>query len=296
MWQELLTILRKLGNDYSVVAALGKEKHKALVGVDMKTLDRLVKREADMAASIKKTESARQELCLKIIKSYPSITPDMKMQEAYQLAGPLARELKSAHESLSLLVEQVKNQAEINNILELRAVIRELVRIAGEQDGFVIRIHAGENDSLRDNVANSIACVTEALARDNYERCRARGERKGDFRAIGDAQTPKLQTSRPSRRGGAGPGIRAGEGVGGRLEGNGATGAQQLVIEACGIAVGGIAVPHIGVSRVHARYDHAMTRSISVPLGGVLAVVDEKHFLVGGCLEYVALTSGAGGV
>ena len=53
---------------------------------------------------------------------------------------------------------------EINSILELRAVIRELVKIAGEHDGFVIRIHAGENDSLRDNVANSIACVTEALA------------------------------------------------------------------------------------------------------------------------------------
>ena len=53
---------------------------------------------------------------------------------------------------------------EINSILELRAVIRELVRIAGEQDGFVIRIHAGENDSLRNNVADSIACVAEALA------------------------------------------------------------------------------------------------------------------------------------
>ncbi|MCR5565817.1 MAG: adenosine deaminase [Clostridiales bacterium] len=53
---------------------------------------------------------------------------------------------------------------EINDILELRAVIRELVKIAAEQEGFVIRIHAGENDSLRDNVANSIACVTEALA------------------------------------------------------------------------------------------------------------------------------------
>jgi adenosine deaminase len=52
---------------------------------------------------------------------------------------------------------------EINDILELRAVIRELVRIAGEHPGFVIRIHAGENDSLRDNVANSIRCVAEAL-------------------------------------------------------------------------------------------------------------------------------------
>ncbi len=52
---------------------------------------------------------------------------------------------------------------EINDILELRSVIRELVRLAGEHPGFVIRIHAGENDSLRDNVANSIRCVAESL-------------------------------------------------------------------------------------------------------------------------------------
>ncbi len=53
---------------------------------------------------------------------------------------------------------------EINDILEMRGVIHELVRIAGEHPGFVIRIHAGENDSLRDNVANSIRCATESLA------------------------------------------------------------------------------------------------------------------------------------
>ncbi len=53
---------------------------------------------------------------------------------------------------------------EINDILELRGVIRELTAVAREHPGFVIRIHAGENDSLRDNVANSIRCVKEALA------------------------------------------------------------------------------------------------------------------------------------
>ena len=52
---------------------------------------------------------------------------------------------------------------EINDILELRGVIGELVAIANEHPGFVIRIHAGENDSLRGNVANSIRCVAEAL-------------------------------------------------------------------------------------------------------------------------------------
>ena len=53
---------------------------------------------------------------------------------------------------------------EINDILEMKSVIRELTEIAGEHDGFVIRVHAGENDSLRDNVANSIRCVAESLA------------------------------------------------------------------------------------------------------------------------------------
>lgn len=53
---------------------------------------------------------------------------------------------------------------EINDIQELRPVIQELVRIARETPGFVLRIHAGENDSLRDNVANSIRCVRESLA------------------------------------------------------------------------------------------------------------------------------------
>ena len=52
---------------------------------------------------------------------------------------------------------------EINDILELRGVIGELVHIAEKNAGFVIRIHAGENDSLRDNVANAIRCVKDAL-------------------------------------------------------------------------------------------------------------------------------------
>lgn len=55
---------------------------------------------------------------------------------------------------------------EINDILELRSMIREIAAVAGAHPGFVIRVHAGENDSLRDNVVNSIRCVEEALAPD----------------------------------------------------------------------------------------------------------------------------------
>ena len=53
---------------------------------------------------------------------------------------------------------------EINDISELSPVIKELVEYEVYEDkGFTIRIHAGENDSLRDNVLKSIQCVKEAV-------------------------------------------------------------------------------------------------------------------------------------
>lgn len=54
---------------------------------------------------------------------------------------------------------------EINDISDLQPAIKEIVKYVGEEDkDFTIRIHAGENDSLRDNVRKSILCVKESLA------------------------------------------------------------------------------------------------------------------------------------
>lgn len=53
---------------------------------------------------------------------------------------------------------------EINDICNFKQLIKELVEFAVEQDdGFTIRIHAGENDSLRSNVQKSIECILEAV-------------------------------------------------------------------------------------------------------------------------------------
>lgn len=53
---------------------------------------------------------------------------------------------------------------EINDISELQPAINEIVRYVVEEDnGFTIRIHAGENDSLRDNVEKSIDCIKASL-------------------------------------------------------------------------------------------------------------------------------------
>ena len=53
---------------------------------------------------------------------------------------------------------------EINDISELKPAIEEIVQYVCKEDkGYTIRIHAGENDSLRDNVRKSIECVKNSL-------------------------------------------------------------------------------------------------------------------------------------
>ena len=53
---------------------------------------------------------------------------------------------------------------EINDIGELKAVIREIVTgIASQDPNWTIRVHAGENDSLKSNMAKTISLVEEAL-------------------------------------------------------------------------------------------------------------------------------------
>lgn len=53
---------------------------------------------------------------------------------------------------------------EINDIAELREVIKEIVtKIAYDDPNFVIRVHAGENDSLKSNMAKTISIIEESL-------------------------------------------------------------------------------------------------------------------------------------
>ncbi|MCR5402896.1 MAG: adenosine deaminase [Butyrivibrio sp.] len=52
---------------------------------------------------------------------------------------------------------------EINDIITLKPAFEEIVKIAAKDPDFVIRVHAGENDSQKDNIAHSISCVRDCL-------------------------------------------------------------------------------------------------------------------------------------
>ena len=63
---------------------------------------------------------------------------------------------------------------EINDIRNFKQVLKELVEFAIEQDdGFTIRVHAGENDSFKENVERAIECIKNAVPEGKkMPRCR----------------------------------------------------------------------------------------------------------------------------
>lgn len=53
---------------------------------------------------------------------------------------------------------------EINDICNFKQLLKELVEFAVEQDdGFTIRVHAGENDSLKSNVEKAVRCIIDSV-------------------------------------------------------------------------------------------------------------------------------------
>ena len=81
--------------------------------------------------------------------------------------------LKAAAKSPYIVGSDIIGE-EINDICNFKQVIKELVEFAVEQDdGFTIRIHAGENDSLRSNVEKSIKCIMDSVPNGKkMPRCR----------------------------------------------------------------------------------------------------------------------------
>lgn len=80
---------------------------------------------------------------------------------------------------------------EINDINELKPVIEEIVKhLTKEDPDFTIRIHAGENDSLINNVENSIKCVKESLSK---------GQQMPQVRLGHGLYTPNLKSARGKR-------------------------------------------------------------------------------------------------
>jgi len=79
---------------------------------------------------------------------------------------------------------------EINEIRELKPVIKEIVDYCKDNPYFTIRVHAGENDAIRNNVSESIRCIKESLNK---------GQKMPVVRLGHGLHTPSLKTAEGKR-------------------------------------------------------------------------------------------------
>ena len=136
MWQELIKVLRQLNEEYTALRAIGEEKHRLLVSVNLAELEPLLKRENQHTVNIAQAEARRKEVLIKLAGLEKGLRPDMKMAEIFSVvSNPTVKEtLQKLHKELDASVEAVVRQNEVNSILvhgALNAVNAKLNQIGG---------------------------------------------------------------------------------------------------------------------------------------------------------------------
>jgi hypothetical protein len=133
MWQELVTILTKLSENYTKLLQLSREKHTALITVDLSMLEVLLHKEEENVSRIQTLESKRRELVIDLSKQYIDIRSDSRMSDLYAHASKnLQPILQQCHQDLSVLLMKVQETSDNNTILitgALSAVHYQLNRL-----------------------------------------------------------------------------------------------------------------------------------------------------------------------
>lgn len=136
MWQELAAALNELNKVYLQLVALGKKKRSALVTVDMKTLEGLLKEEEALTAKVRELEQKREKALIHLAVENRSIRKDTKMEEMIHLApnAQLRQILAQLYRALSQNTAEARELGEGNSLLirsAMQAVSYHLNRIGG---------------------------------------------------------------------------------------------------------------------------------------------------------------------
>lgn len=136
MWQELAATLNELNKIYQQLVALGKKKREALVFVDMKTLEGLLREEETLTKKVGELEKTREKALIHLAVENRSIRKDTKMEEMIRLApNPQLRQiLTQLYKALAKNTAEARELGEGNRLLiqgAMQAVSYHLNRIGG---------------------------------------------------------------------------------------------------------------------------------------------------------------------
>ena len=135
MWQQLADVLSEIHGLYQQLLRVSHQKQDALVMVDMKGLDGLLRQQEKLVAAIQQAEERRQKLVEALAGKIPAIRPDTKMAELYNYSPDAFKDdLKRLHAQLDEVTVKVRELEQNNTLLvngALSAVNYRLNQISG---------------------------------------------------------------------------------------------------------------------------------------------------------------------
>lgn len=135
-WAELIQTLNELNKTYHDVCELGRKKHKALIVIDLKSIEAMNGEEARLTQVIQKLEETRQKQLIRLAVENRAITKDTKMSDLAKAAPtPQIRTLlEKLHQALDAATKEAAELHENNRLLiegALSAVTYHLNRLGG---------------------------------------------------------------------------------------------------------------------------------------------------------------------
>ncbi|MDY6268557.1 MAG: flagellar protein FlgN [Selenomonadaceae bacterium] len=135
-WKELIQILNEINKGYQALIELSQKKHKALVFIDLKTIEKLNEEETKLTQTIQQLEQQRQKALIHLAVENRDIKKDTRMKELVRYAPtPQLRVLlMKLHDALGASTAKAQELRENNRVLiegALSAVTYHLNRLGG---------------------------------------------------------------------------------------------------------------------------------------------------------------------
>lgn len=135
MWKKLSAVLKELTGYYEMLYTLNIKKRSVLVEINMELLEKIVKKEQEIAEHISDAETRRQGLMLDLSSVCGGVKPGMKRFELYKyIPEEFRAEIIDRDSALDKIVKRVMELAENNTLLisgALTAVNFRLNQIGG---------------------------------------------------------------------------------------------------------------------------------------------------------------------
>ncbi len=123
MWKELVSVLKKLLDLYIQLLVLSKEKRMVIASVKMTELEKIVRQEQIMIATIGKLEQRRESVLTSLLVSENISTPNKELLDLVMFCDQATgNKIKEIHSQFKATLAELESNNKLNNHLITQAL------------------------------------------------------------------------------------------------------------------------------------------------------------------------------